>query len=185
MPDLITLTGVVATPPRHITTNAGLDITSFRLASSQRRFDREQKRWVEAETNWYTVTAFRQLAANAAVSVERGQHVVVTGRLRVRAWENAEKSGTTVELEADAVGHDLSWGTSVHTRSVLARPAEGATGAADGMAERWSGGALPAGDLFSGESAGPADGGPDGGGGAGADTHDVTASQEAGDLVPF
>jgi single-strand DNA-binding protein len=120
MPDHLTLTGVVATAPRHITTNSGLDITSFRLASGQRRFDREQKRWVEAETNWYTVTCFRQLALNVVASIERGQHVVVTGRLRVRAWENGEKSGTTIELEAEAVGHDLSWGTSVYTKTFAA-----------------------------------------------------------------
>jgi single-strand DNA-binding protein len=119
MPDHLTLTGVVATSPRHITTNSGLDITSFRLASGQRRFDREQRRWVDAETNWYTVTTFRQLALNVAGSIERGQHVVVTGRLRVRAWESGDKSGTTIELEAEAAGHDLSWGTSAYTKTVF------------------------------------------------------------------
>lgn len=118
MPDLLTITGVVATPPRHITTNSGLEITSFRLASSQRRFDRDQKRWVDVDTNWYTVNTFRQLALNTSASIDRGQHVVVTGRLRIRSWETGEKSGTTIELEADAVGHDLSWGTSVYTKSV-------------------------------------------------------------------
>ncbi len=122
MPDLMSLTGIVATPPRHITTNSGLEITSFRLASGQRRFDREQRKWVETETNWYTVTAFRHLAVNIAGSLERGQHVVVTGRLRVRSWESGEKSGITVEVEADSIGHDLSWGTSVYTRSSLPSP---------------------------------------------------------------
>ncbi|MGD8167341.1 single-stranded DNA-binding protein [Herbiconiux sp. P16] len=136
MPDHLTLTGVVATSPRHITTNSGLDITSFRLASGQRRFDREQKRWVDAETNWYTVTTFRQLALNVVGSIERGQHVVVTGRLRIRAWENGEKSGTTIELEAEAAGHDLSWGTSAYTKTVFA-------GSAGEPAEASGGGFVP------------------------------------------
>ncbi|MCU1509507.1 MAG: single-stranded DNA-binding protein [Glaciihabitans sp.] len=35
----ITITGLVATQPRHIVTSEGLPITSFRLASTQRRFD--------------------------------------------------------------------------------------------------------------------------------------------------
>lgn len=69
MPDTISLTGVVATVPRHITTTEGLDITSFRLASSQRRFDRTQNLWIDMGTNWYTVTAFRQLASNLATSI--------------------------------------------------------------------------------------------------------------------
>lgn len=118
MSDTITLTGLVATTPRHVTTTEGLHITSFRLASTQRRFDRSQERWIDGETNWYTITTFRQLALNAATSIEKGQRVVATGRLRIREWENGEKSGTTIDIEADAVGHDLSWGSTVFTRSI-------------------------------------------------------------------
>lgn len=118
MTDTIFLTGVVATSPRHVTTSEGLAITSFRLASSQRRYDRAQSKWVDGDTNWFTVSSFRALATNAAGSVAKGDHVVVTGRLRVRDWESTDRSGTNVEIEADALGHDLTWGTSVYTRHV-------------------------------------------------------------------
>ena len=118
MPDAITLTGLVATPPRHLVTSEGLPITSFRLASTQRRFDRSQEKWIDGETNWYTVTAFRQLALNSNASLDKGQRVIVTGRLKIREWENGEKSGTTIEIEAESIGHDLSWGTANFTRSV-------------------------------------------------------------------
>ena len=118
MPDAITLTGLVATTPRHLVTSEGLPITSFRLASTQRRFDRPQQKWIDGETNWYTVTAFRQLALNSNASVEKGQRVLVTGRLKIRDWENGERTGTTVEIEAEAIGHDLAWGTAAFTRSV-------------------------------------------------------------------
>ena len=120
MPDAITLTGLVATPPRHLVTSEGLPITSFRLASTQRRFDRSQEKWIDGETNWYTVTAFRQLALNSNASVDKGQRVIVSGRLKIREWENGEKSGTTIEIEAESIGHDLSWGTANFTRSVSA-----------------------------------------------------------------
>jgi single-strand DNA-binding protein len=122
MSDIITLTGFVATIPRVVTTQEGLAITSFRLASSQRRFDRAQEKWVDGETNWYTVTTFRQLAANAAVSVKKGERVVVTGRLRIRDWENGDRAGTNIDIEADAVGHDLSWGTAAFSRNTVAPP---------------------------------------------------------------
>ena len=118
MPDAITLTGLVATLPRHLVTSEGLPITSFRLASTQRRFDRGAQKWIDGETNWYTVTAFRQLALNSNASVEKGQRVIVTGRLKIRDWENGERTGTTIEIEADSIGHDLSWGTAAFTRSV-------------------------------------------------------------------
>jgi single-strand DNA-binding protein len=117
MSDTITITGIVATDPRHITTEAGLDVSSFRLASGQRRYDTEANARVETETNWYTVSAFRQLAVNTTGSLQRGDHVVVTGRLRVRSWENGEKSGTNVEIQADAIGHDLAWGTTINTKT--------------------------------------------------------------------
>lgn len=117
MTDVITVTGLVATTPRHITTSEGLEITSFRLASSQRKFDRETKTWVDGETNWYTVTAFRALASNAAESVNKGERVLVTGKLKIRDWENTDRSGTTVEIDADSLGHDLTWGTANFTRS--------------------------------------------------------------------
>ncbi len=66
--------------------------------------------------NWYTITTFRQLADNAALSVKKGERVFLTGRLRIREWESGERSGTTVEIEAESLGHDLSWGTSSFTR---------------------------------------------------------------------
>ncbi|WP_198414440.1 single-stranded DNA-binding protein [Cryobacterium sp. Sr8] len=118
--DTMTLTGIVATTPRHLVTSSGLAITSFRLASGQRRFDRKRNAWVDADPNWYTVSSFRQLAHNVVASVRKGQHVVVTGRLRVRDWENADRNGTSVELEADAIGHDLTWCTTAYVRSAPA-----------------------------------------------------------------
>lgn len=114
--DTITLTGLVATTPRHITTSEGLDIASFRLASTHRRFDRDAEKWTDGETNWFTVTCFRHLANNVAHSVRKGERVVVTGTLRIREWESGEAKGTTAEVEADAVGHDLAWGTATFTR---------------------------------------------------------------------
>ena len=117
MTDTITLIGIVGSTPRAVTTAEGLAITSFRLASNQRRFDKSQEKWVEGETNWYTVTAFRQLATNCAVSVKKGERVVVTGRLKVREWDTGGKKGINVEVEADAIGHDLGWGTAAFSRS--------------------------------------------------------------------
>lgn len=116
--DRISVTGVVASTPKHIVTSEGLNITSFRLASNSRRYDRANQTWVDADTNWYTVTAFRQLAGNVAVCVAKGERVAVQGKLRLRAWTNGERSGTQVEIEADSVGHDLTWGTSSFTRTL-------------------------------------------------------------------
>ena len=121
MIDTLSVSGIVATTPRHVVTSEGLAITSFRLASTQRRFDKGQAQWVDIDTNWYTVVSFRQLAINANKSLNKGDRVVATGRVKVRNWQNEDKSGTSIEIEADALGHDLLWGTSAFERTSLSR----------------------------------------------------------------
>jgi len=145
MTDMITVVGFVATTPRHLVTGEGLAITSFRLASTQRRYDRTKSAWVDAETNFYTVTGFRQLAINAAGSVRKGDRVIATGRVHVRDWQKDSKQGTSIEIDADAIGHDLLWGTTNFTRSVSSsfagsRPAD-AEG--DGFVPPFEGDAAP------------------------------------------
>src|SRR6187402_2905635 len=94
--DTITITGVVATTPRFITTSEGLQIASFRFATTERRYDRVNEKWVDGDTNWFSVTAFRSLAENVARSVNKGDRLIVEGRLRIRDWATDDKAGTNV-----------------------------------------------------------------------------------------
>ena len=52
----------------------------------------------------------------------KGDRVLVTGRLRLRDWDTGTKRGTAVEIDAEAIGHDLLWGTSTFSKS--SRPSE-------------------------------------------------------------
>ena len=124
MSDQYSVTGLVATTPRHLVTQDGLPITSFRLAASLRKFDRTLNRWVDAETNWFTITSFRQLAVNASMSISKGDRILVMGRLRVRDWDNGERAGTSVEIEAESIGHDLVWGSTTFTRTVKSQESD-------------------------------------------------------------
>jgi single-strand DNA-binding protein len=117
-----TTTGLVATTPRYIKTMDGTDICSFRLASSSKKFDPKKMEWIEADTNWFTITSFGTLAINAVSSISKGDRIIVSGTLRVRDWDNGERSGTSVEIEADTLGHDLVWGQSTFVRTTLTEP---------------------------------------------------------------
>jgi single-strand DNA-binding protein len=108
MTDTVAVRGVVATEPRHLVTEAGLPITSFRLVTRRRRYDREKRVWEDADGNWYTVSAFRRLALGAAGALAKGDRVIVAGRLCIREWEG-EQRGATAEIEAEGIGHDLAW----------------------------------------------------------------------------
>lgn len=116
MSDHITVIGNIATEPERRQTSTGVPVISFRLATTQRHRDERSGQWVDGATNWYTVSAFRRLAEHAHASLQKGQRVIVTGKLKLRAWETSAKRGLDVEIDADAIGHDLLWGTSVFQR---------------------------------------------------------------------
>lgn len=142
----VSVVGTIATDPKEISLSSGTAFCTFRLACGERRFNREKNTWEDGSTNWFTVNVFRTLATNALASFTKGDRVFVAGKLRVKAWERNEKSGTSVEIDADALGHELRWGTTLFTKSQPVTPD------ADGVAEDAAGWANPA-QEFSGERA--------------------------------
>ena len=120
----VTLVGNIASDLKHDQTPSGLPVTTFRLASTTRRFDRGRGGWADLDTIYVTVTCFRQLAENVASSCAKGEPVVVTGRLKMRQWSTPDgRSGTVMELDANSVGHDLGRGTSAFKKSPSRPPA--------------------------------------------------------------
>lgn len=87
---------------------------------------------MEGATNWFGITAFRSLGEHAAQSLRKGDRVFVHGRLKFREWETPEKNGTSAEIEADALGHDLRWGVSRFEKRSGGDAARGAAGSAAG-----------------------------------------------------
>lgn len=124
MTDTLTIVGNVATDPVLGRTPSGIPVTNFRVASSQRRFDNATQQWIETSTNWYSIAAFRQLAEHAKASLRSGDSVIVTGRLKIRNWEANGKHGTSVDIDADTIGHDLRWGTAAYARAARSTSAD-------------------------------------------------------------
>jgi single-strand DNA-binding protein len=94
-------------------------VANFRLGCTPSHFNRAGGYWVDDETQWYTVNAWRRLGEHCAASLNRGDPVVVHGRLSVKKWVNSENiEQTTLEIEALSVGHDLTRGTSRFTKMV-------------------------------------------------------------------
>ncbi|MEV4611932.1 single-stranded DNA-binding protein [Kitasatospora sp. NPDC049258] len=119
---LVTMVGNVASVVSYAQTAAGVPVANFRMATTERRFDRGSGDWVDGDTSWVTVVAWRWLATNLVSSVSKGDPVVVSGRLRVKEWEEEERRRAVVEIDARVVGHDLSRGTSAFRRAVQAKP---------------------------------------------------------------
>ncbi|MBA8815938.1 single-strand DNA-binding protein [Microbacterium halimionae] len=115
MSDSITITGNITEPERR-ETNAGVPVTTFRLARTERRYDREKGSWADGITSWFTVSVFRTLADHAFQSLHRGDRVIVHGRLRLREWDTGTKKGVSAEVDAESIGPDLLWGTTTFRR---------------------------------------------------------------------
>lgn len=116
----VAVSGNVVGEPVVRVTRANVPFVTFRVASNVRRLDFKTGDYIDAGTNFVNVTAFRMLGVNVSNSVKKGEPVIVYGRMRINQWVNAERSGTTVEIDAYNVGHDLSWGQTTFNK--VARP---------------------------------------------------------------
>ncbi|MCH8571221.1 single-stranded DNA-binding protein [Nesterenkonia sp. AY15] len=157
MSETITVRGFLGGEVEEFTTLQGLPISNFRLGCTPRRYDRKSEQWVNGDTNWYTVSAFRQLAQNVKSSLNKGDPVLVTGRLRVRQWENDKgQRGTSVEIDAEAIGYDLTFGSGSFTRlGGSGSGEENARGAAESNTDSPSDSPSSAADSVWGGSTGP------------------------------
>ena len=127
MQNLVILAGNVGATPEVRTTQGGTKITQFSLATSRPKRDTEGKvqkdregRRVE-DTEWHRITCFNGVGKTVAEYVEKGQKVMVRGRIHYTRWtdqENIERYG--VEIIADEVTF-LSYGKSRQERQGAAQ----------------------------------------------------------------
>jgi single-strand DNA-binding protein len=103
----------------------GATVASFRLGCTPRRYQKKTDSWVDGDTQWYTVNAWRALGENCDGSLRRGDPVVVSGRVNAETWTN--KGGievTSFSIDASFVGHDLNRGRSEFTKTGVRQASE-------------------------------------------------------------
>ena len=112
----VTLVGNVAAEPRQHTLTDGSRVTSLRVVTTTRYYDRRSQEWRDGDKTFFAVRCWRALGDNVAQSVRLGHPVVVQGRLRVREFAHEGERRFIAEVEATAVGHDLRWGVGSFSR---------------------------------------------------------------------
>lgn len=129
----LTVAGRLVADPEHRTTHAGVQFTTFRLATNVRRRNREGV-FVDGPTSYYNVATYRSLGMNSHTSLHKGDPVVVHGRLTIRDFQRADESwGSSAEIDAYCVGHDLSYGTTEYTKAGRGGDTAGQAAGADGF----------------------------------------------------
>ena len=102
----------VGTDPSLRFSAGGMAICSFRAVASSRKKD-DKGEWVDDKSAWVNVTGFKQVAEIMAESVEKGQKIVLDGRLEVEPWTDRDANDRiSVNVLVNTVGPSLSFATA-------------------------------------------------------------------------
>lgn len=97
--------------------NDGPDTALIRVAVTGRYFDQSKNAFEDRKTEFISVFARRALARHVLTSVKKGDPLIITGRIGSSEWTKEDgSSGISLTLQADAIGHDLSFGTTGFVR---------------------------------------------------------------------
>jgi single-strand DNA-binding protein len=125
----VTLVGNVTKDPELRYTTGGRGVASFGLAVNRRY--QVNGEWQE-QVSFFNIVAWGDLGENAAASLNKGNRVIVTGRLEQRSYETREGEKRSVtEVIADELGPSLRWAQAQIER-ISRDAAEGSSGGGGG-----------------------------------------------------
>lgn len=112
---MLTVSGNLVSDVDFRLTARGDALARFRVASTIKRYDRASGQWLDGDTTYWNVTAWRRAAENASKSLAKGHPVVVHGKVRQRTVDRevtgapgATMAVTFTDLEAVSFGLDLT-----------------------------------------------------------------------------
>ena len=112
---MLTVSGNLVSDVDFRVTARGDALARFRVASTVKRYDKASGRWLDGDTTYWNVTAWRRAAENAAKSLAKGHPVLVHGKVRQRTVDRevagapgATMAVTFTDLEAVSFGLDLN-----------------------------------------------------------------------------
>jgi single-strand DNA-binding protein len=108
----ITLVGNITDDPELRFTPAGAAVANFTVAVNRRQ-PAQGGGWEDKLDGFFRCNCWREMAENAAESLQKGMRVMVVGRLQQRSWEDQEGNRrSVVEVLVDEVGPSLRWATA-------------------------------------------------------------------------
>lgn len=99
----ITIHGNIGREPELKYSGSGMAVAEFSVAVTSGKDDRKK-------TTWHNVKVFGKLAENACASFQKGDTVLVCGRIEDDSYEKKDGTKGTVRfLLADEVGASIRW----------------------------------------------------------------------------
>lgn len=126
----ITLVGNLVADPDLTIISTGKAVSKVRVASTSRYVDRNGQ-WTDGNSLFLTCSTWGPYGENVAESLQRGDEVIVRGRLKQRSYETAEgEKRTVVEMDVSAIGPTLRKAPVAITRVGCTTPAPAPVAAA-------------------------------------------------------
>lgn len=97
---IITIVGRVGSEPEEVGSN-GL---RFRVATNDRVKNDVTGEWEDKNTSWWTVKAWRTLAAQSKTVIKKGMEVIIVGKIYEEIW--TDKDGvkrSSYEINAESI----------------------------------------------------------------------------------
>lgn len=140
----ITLTGRLGADPELRFSPSGTAIVRLSIVTSRRSKNEQTGEWADADTTWWDATAFRQLAENAASSLEKGMAVIAVGRVVQENWEDKQtgQKRSKLALKLDAIGPDLNRATA-RVEKTNSQAQQGSEQQRQAQQDQWSQGGAP------------------------------------------
>lgn len=109
----VTVIGNLTADPQLRYTDGGAALATFTVASTPRTFDRQTNEWRDAPALFLRCTMWRQPAEHVAESLQKGDRVIVSGRLKQNNYQTKEgENRSSIELDVDEIGPSLRYATA-------------------------------------------------------------------------
>lgn len=111
MSNSITIAGNIGQQPELRITASGMAVVDFTVATTHGKDEKKK-------TSWFNVVCFGKTAENVAASVNKGDSVIVMGRMEQDEYTKKDGTkGKSTRLVADEVGASMRWDVWVKDRS--------------------------------------------------------------------
>ncbi len=102
----VTIIGNLTKDPELRFTPSGDAVASMRVAVNERIKDGTE--WKDGEPSFYEVKVWRKLAEQAAESLQKGQRVVVVGKMKIETYTTKDgEQRTSTVITADEIGESI------------------------------------------------------------------------------
>jgi single-strand DNA-binding protein len=121
----LTIIGNLVRPVELKFLNNGSAAARLTVAVSRPAYTTKFGKEVAETTSYINVSLIGTIAENAANSLDKGNRVVVTGRMEQRTWDKEDGTkGEIWELSAEAIGPDLRFAVASPQKTAMGKAAQ-------------------------------------------------------------